>query len=81
VNETYKDFKPSLIQPASTVRVGQRLVEYAAGPVLIDGPGTWYIYVDDPEYDGGEVSYQATRNAEDLLGKQGRVYFGKVTFP
>jgi len=40
----------------------------------------YYVYADDPGYDGGAVTYLATTNPDNLIAS-GRYYLGKVTTP
>lgn len=71
-------------------------VEVAAHSVYYDGntlaynSGTvtglsfstkYYIYTDDPDKDGGAVTYLATTTPTDIVGSTDRYYVGEVTTP
>jgi hypothetical protein len=54
-------------------------VAYNAGSVAGLTPGVGYlVYADDPNFQGGAVSYFATTNAGDMIN-QGRYYVGTMT--
>jgi hypothetical protein len=56
------------------------LVSYNSGTVAISSFGTWFVYADDPLFQGGAVIYQSTSNAPfQQAGAPGRLPFGKIT--
>lgn len=64
---------------ASTQQFGDGRVSYNSGSITPSLYGTYFIYADDPSYQGGSVIYVATLNAADLTAANGRVYFGVIT--
>ncbi len=54
-------------------------VTYNSGSTDPGGIGTWYVYADDPFFQGGAVTYHATGTNPVVTGAEGRVYFGKIT--
>jgi len=56
------------------------LVSYNSGTVSTSTFSTWYVYADDPLFQGGPVIYQATNNAPfSQVGAEGRLPWGKIT--
>jgi hypothetical protein len=56
------------------------LISYNSGSVATGSFGTWFVYADDPLFQGGAVTYQATTNAPfQQAGAPGRLPFGKIT--
>jgi len=65
-----------------TVQFGFGTVAYNAGSVTgLDYSTLYYVYADDPDYDGGAVTYLATENPLLVTAGNGRYYLGKVTTP
>ena len=64
---------------AHTLHVGSITVTYNAGSVTVASVATWYIYVDDPTYAGGTVTYFATSVKLSLADANGRYYVGQIT--
>ena len=42
---------------------------------------TYWVYFDDPRYEGGAVTYVATTTIGDVTGAQARIYLGTVDTP
>jgi hypothetical protein len=56
-------------------------VSYNSGSIAGLAVSTlYYVYTDDPDYDGGSVTYYATTNPDNLIA-QGRYYVGFLTTP
>lgn len=67
---------------AHSVQFGFGPVGYSAGTITgLANSTLYYVYTDDPEYDGGAVVYLATTNANIVTAGNGRYYIGKVTTP
>lgn len=67
---------------AHSVQFGFGTVAYNAGSISgLNYSTLYYVYVDDPEYAGGAVTYLATTNANLVTAGNGRYYVGKVTTP
>jgi hypothetical protein len=64
---------------AFTLQYGFGTVSYNSGSVNPGAFGTYYVYVDDPNYTGGAVTYQATLTTTTLTAAEGRIYLGKIT--
>lgn len=65
-----------------TVQFGFGTVAYNAGSVTgLNYSTLYYIYTDDPDYEGGAVSYLATTNPLLVTAGNGRYYLGKITTP
>lgn len=65
-----------------TVQGGFGTVVYNAGSVTgLAFSTTYYVYVDDPTYSGGAVSYFATTTASVVTASKDRVYVGFITTP
>jgi hypothetical protein len=73
----------------ATIAIAAHSVQFGFGPVSY-GSGSvtglaystlYYVYVDDPDYEGGAVTYLATTNALLVTAGNGRYYVGKVTTP
>lgn len=67
---------------AHSVQFGFGTVSYNSGTITGLSLNTiYYVYVDDPQYAGGAVTYVATTNANNVTAGNGRYYVGKVTTP
>lgn len=56
-------------------------IPYSSGSITGLVPETlYYIYADDPNFDGGTITYYSTSNPDNLIA-QGRYYVGYVTTP
>lgn len=67
---------------AHEVIYGGEEVAYGAGSVLgapVDTPV--YIYVDDPDIEGGAVTYEFTTDYQDLAGSRHRYFVGAILTP
>lgn len=63
-----------------TLQYGYGMVAYSAGSITGLTPNQlYYVYADDPDYQGGAVSYQATTNAQTVTANNGRYYVGSIT--
>lgn len=71
------------IQVAShTVLYGGQSSVYNSGSVVGLLPQTdYYVYTDDPDYEGGAVAYFATTNYQLLADELGRYYVGAIRTP
>ncbi len=55
------------------------LVSYNSGTVAPGFFGTWFVYTDDPLFQGGAVAYQSTSSTPFAqVGAEGRLPFGKI---
>jgi hypothetical protein len=64
---------------AHTVRYGYGAVSYNAGSITGLTPSTnYYVYADDPNYQGGAVTYYATTNPQTVTADNGRYFVGAV---
>jgi hypothetical protein len=67
---------------AHSVQFGFGAVGYNSGSIVGLGYSTLYfVYVDDPNYAGGAVTYLATTNANLVTAGNGRYYVGGITTP
>lgn len=67
---------------AHSVQFGFGTVAYNAGSITgLSLSTVYYVYVDDPDYEGGAVTYLATTNPLTVTAGNGRYYVGKVTTP
>lgn len=72
----------------STISIASHSVKFDFGTVAYNSgsisgltPETlYYVYADDPDYDGGAVTYLATTNPDNLIA-QGRYYVGYIVTP
>lgn len=64
---------------AHTLQYGDRVVAYNAGTISgLDPDESYYVYADDPDYEGGAVSYSATTNGQLITASNGRYFVGAV---
>lgn len=69
------------------IQIASHSVQYSFGTVAYNSGSIsgllnstlYYVYVDDPEYEGGSVTYLATTNANNITSDPGRYYVGKIT--
>lgn len=67
---------------AHTVQYGYGLVSFNSGTISgLSTNTTYYVYADDPDYEGGAVSYFATTNPQTVTASNGRYYVGSITTP
>lgn len=67
---------------AHSVQFGFGTVAYNSGSITGLSTSTiYYVYADDPSYEGGAVTYLATTNANTVTAGNGRYYLGKITTP
>ncbi|MCX2780428.1 hypothetical protein [Microbulbifer thermotolerans] len=67
---------------AHTVQYGGFTVNYNSGSISGLSYGTkYYVYVDDPDYSGGSVTYQVTTEIWQLAAGIGRRAIGTITTP
>ena len=62
-----------------TIQWGAGQVSFNSGSVDPGSYGLWYVYVDDPTYAGGAVTYLATASLVTLYAADGRLYIGSIT--
>ena len=59
-----------------------RSISYNSGSITGLSYGTeYFIYADDPNFQGGAVSYSATTNRADITADIGRYFVGRVVTP
>ncbi len=64
---------------AHTLQYGFGTVSYNSGTILGLAPSTTYfVYVDDPDYEGGAVTYLATTNRQNVTAGNGRYFVGAI---
>lgn len=65
-----------------SVQFGFGAVNYASGSITGLAYSTkYFVYTDDPKYEGGAAAYLATTNANLVTAGNGRYYLGSVTTP
>lgn len=65
-----------------SVQFGFGTVAYNSGSITgLSFSTVYYVYVNDPTYTGGAVTYLATTNANTVTSNDGYYYVGKVTTP
>lgn len=69
----------NILVAASTQQYGDGQVSYNSGSVDPGSLGLKFIYVDDPTFAGGAVTYQSTTSLDVLNAANGRVSFGQIT--
>lgn len=67
---------PKVVIPEQDVNFGHFQLKYNGDVVTVAKQGTYYVYADDPAYEGGDVVYRATQNVPDVFGN-GIVFFGR----
>lgn len=74
---------------STTISVASHSVQFGFGVVTYNSGSitgllhatAYFVYADDPSYEGGAVTYLATTNANLVTGGNGRYYVGKITTP
>lgn len=65
---------------AHTVQYGFGTVSYNSGTITGLLPNTnYFVYADDPDYEGGAVTYLATTNRTNVTAGNGRYFVGAIT--
>lgn len=63
-----------------TLQYGYGMVSYSSGSITGLTPNLlYYVYADDPTFQGGAVTYQASTNAQLVTASNGRYYVGSIT--
>jgi hypothetical protein len=62
-----------------TMQWGFGTVSYNSGSVNPGSYGLWYVYADDPFYNGGATTYLATSSVLAVYQGEGRIYIGSIT--
>lgn len=67
---------------SNIMQFGFGQVNYNSGSItpLLDGT-TYYVFANDPNYQGGSVVYQATTSTSVTFSMLGQIFFGKITTP
>jgi hypothetical protein len=63
---------------AASIKYGFGTVSYSSGSTNPGSYGTFYVYADDPDYQGGAVTYLTTTDATVPFAADNRIYFGKI---
>lgn len=64
-----------------SVNFGTSTVAYNSGAITgLSYTTTYYVYADDPNFEGGAVAYIATTSPNDIIAED-RYYVGSVTTP
>ena len=63
---------------AFTLKAGDQTISYNSGSVNPGAYGTYYVYVDDPFYQGGAAIFKATTDLSVISGALGRFGIGKI---
>ena len=61
------------------IQFGFGQINYNSGSVTPTALGTWNIYFDDPNYQGGAVTYNATQTDTTVTAADGRLFIGQIT--
>jgi|SRR6185295_15907794 len=62
-----------------TLQYGFGLVSYNSGTIVGLNPSTnYFVYADDPDYEGGVVSYFATTVRQNVTAENGRYFVGAI---
>jgi hypothetical protein len=70
----------SITVAAHTVRYGFGTVSYNGGTISGLTPAvSYFVYADDPDYEGGAVAYTATTSQQTVVASNGRYYVGAIT--
>ncbi len=64
---------------AFALQTGPGQINYSSGSVTPATYGNFYVYMDDPTYAGGAVSYSYTSTTASLVASDGRVCIGSIT--
>jgi hypothetical protein len=68
-----------IVVSAGTNQFAPAGVSYNSGTVDPGNFGTWYIFADDPLFQGGAVAYQFSATPPNQTAADGRLPFGKIT--
>lgn len=69
-----------IVVAAHTVQYGFGTVSYNGGTITgLDPLTTYYVYAEDPDYEGGAVSYTVTENQQAVVSSNGRYLVGTIT--
>lgn len=68
-----------IVVSAGTNQFAPAGVAYNSGTVDPGNFGTWYIFADDPLFQGGAVIYQFSATPPNQTAADGRLPFGKIT--
>ena len=67
---------------SQSVQFGFGTVAYNSGTITgLLNSTEYFVYVDDPHYEGGAATYLSTTNANLVTANHGRYYVGYVTTP
>lgn len=67
---------------AHTVQYGFGAVAYNSGAIVgLAADTLYYVYADDPDLDGGAVSYFAATSPQTVAAAQGRYFVGSIKTP
>ena len=69
----------NILVAASTWKAGDLTVNYNSGSVDPGSFGTWFVYIDDPFWQGGAAIYKATATAVTTRAALGRLSIGSIT--
>jgi hypothetical protein len=69
----------TILVAGSTWQFGSGQINYNSGSVNPGAFGTYYVYIDDPAYSGGAVTYAATTTPAVCNAATGRMVFGTIT--
>jgi len=68
-----------VVVSASTQQFGAGQVNYNSGSFDPGSFGSFFAFADDPQFDGGAVTYQSSTSPVDITAADGRVPFGGIT--
>ena len=81
LSATSDDTNSTLEIAAHSVKFDFGSVAYGSGTILgLDPEDLHFVYTDDPDFEGGAVTYQTTTNPDNLIAK-GRYYVGYIVTP
>nr|MBA3890990.1 hypothetical protein [Gemmatimonadaceae bacterium] len=64
------------------LQIGGTSLAYTGGSITgLAASTTYYVYVEDPTFAAGTVTYLTTTSARSILSSLGRYYVGKITTP
>lgn len=72
-------FDATISISSHTLQYGFGQVAYNSGTIVGLNPSTnYFVYADDPTYQGGAVSYFATTNRQSVTSNDGRYFVGAI---
>ena len=72
-------FDATISISSHTLQYGFGTVSYNSGTIVGLDPSTnYFVYADDPDYQGGAVSYFATTNRQLVTANNGRYFVGAI---